>query len=108
MRPKKNLLIIATTIAVIGSPAWAGTNIDNNLTDNVKKAGDQYEQTMQGIIQEANNSTGGTKTNGTGELGTMLSLSFQQAAAEIKKDAQVGANQALSSSRKTAAKQIGK
>lgn len=104
MQSKKTLLIIATTIVAIGSSAWADPNTDNNLTINVKKAGDQYEQTMQGIIQDANNSAGGTKTTGTSELGTMLGLSFKQSAAEIKKDAQVGANQALSNSRKTAAK----
>ena len=34
------------------------------------------------------------------KLETMLSLSFKQAAAEIKKDAKIGANQSLSTARK--------
>ena len=72
-----------------------------NLTANVKSAGDEYESTMSGIINTAN-AVGGDagSASSNSELGNMLSLSFKQAAAEIKKDAKVGANQSLSNARK--------
>ena len=72
---------------------------NESLTSNVKAAGDQYESSMSSIITSAN-SVGGDVGGGNSELGTMLSLSFKQAAAEIKKDATVGANQSLSNARK--------
>lgn len=72
---------------------------NESLTANVKTAGDQYESTMSGIISSAN-TVGGDVGSGNSELGTMLSLSFKQAAAEIKKDATVGSNQSLSNARK--------
>ncbi len=82
------------------------TPIGNNpssadLTANVKNAGDEYEHTMSGIITTAN-AVGGDAgaASSSSELGNMLSLSFKQAAAEIKKDAKVGANQSLSNARK--------
>lgn len=84
----------------MGAGAVGGPS-DADLTKNVKDAGDSYESTMSGIISDAQG-VGGDVSAGAGksELGTMLSLSFKQAAAEIKKDAQVGANQSLSNSRK--------
>ena len=56
---------------------------------------------MSGIINTAN-AVGGDagSASSNSELGNMLSLSFKQAAAEIKKDAKVGANQSLSNARK--------
>ncbi len=69
------------------------------LTSNVVKAGDDYETTMSSIISDAT-LAGGDVGSGKSQMGTMMSLSFKQAAAEIKKDSQVGANQALSSARK--------
>ena len=75
---------------------------DASLTSNVTAAGDQYERTMSGIISSAN-TVGGDVGSGNSELGTMLSLSFKQAAAEITKDATVGSNQALSTARKSEA-----